>query len=104
MCASPQFSPPENNALFEIARATLDHAAIPISFLPYKSQTKNNSGIRLTRDSQPVYAYPWGYAKDHLGVREIKLLMAETRKLKGFKKLENFVSPREYLVFNIYTT
>ncbi|GBN13560.1 hypothetical protein AVEN_37386-1 [Araneus ventricosus] len=41
------------------------------------------------------YAYPWGYAKDQLGeYANSKLVMADTRKDKGFKKLQNFVSPK----------
>ncbi|GBM56614.1 hypothetical protein AVEN_155956-1 [Araneus ventricosus] len=75
-----------------------------ISFLPYKSQTTTIPESDRLEAPNLWYAFPWGYAKDHLGVREIKLLMAETRKRKGLKKLENFVSPSECLVFNNYTT
>ncbi|GBM50401.1 hypothetical protein AVEN_97222-1 [Araneus ventricosus] len=32
-----------------------------------------------------LYAYPWGFAKDHLGVRETRLVMTETRNHKGLK-------------------
>ncbi|GBL72605.1 hypothetical protein AVEN_127867-1 [Araneus ventricosus] len=109
MCTLPQFSPPGNNALFEIARATPGHAAIPIfsGLLPYlRSKVRQRTIPESDRPEVPNlwYAYPWGYAKDHFGVHEIKLLVAETRKHKGIKKLENFVSPAEYLVYNNYTT